>query len=103
MSRERSRSIERIQKSGTPQVEVLSKLACVAGGMACAKIKFWRRGGIVGAREIKFWPRSRQKRAEPPEASGETARNRYFKTLFRVRLQYRQLRRLYQNRSYLTI
>ena len=38
MSGERSRSIERIQKSGIPQVEVLSKLACVAGGMACAKI-----------------------------------------------------------------
>ena len=46
LSGERSRSIERIQKSGTPQVEVgvLSKLACIAGGMACAKIKFWRRG-----------------------------------------------------------
>ena len=70
MSGERSRSIERIQKSGTPQVEVLSKLACVAGGMACAKIKFWRRGGIVGAREIKFWPRSRQKRAAKPREIG---------------------------------
>ena len=59
-------------------------------GSILACLRSWR----YGAREIKVLA------AEPPEASGEAARLRHSvvgsasKTLFRVRLQYRQLRRL---------
>ena len=48
---------------------ILTRFSGLRGSLRswrCGEINFWRRDGIVGAREIKFWP---------PEASGETARN----------------------------
>ena len=48
---------------------ILTRFSGLRGSLRswrCGEINFWRRDGIVGAREIKFWP---------PEASGEAARN----------------------------
>ena len=63
-----------------------------------ASLRSWR----YGEREIKFWRRSRQKRAaKPREGISESLssfssrlRRLLVITFFRVRLQYRQLRRL---------
>ena len=66
-------------------------------------------GGIVSAREIKFWRRSRQASGEAARrmGSGTLTLTLVFlaaslasggKILFRARLQYRQLRRLPQAR-----
>ena len=76
-----------------PYTSIPSKgLACVAGG-------------IVSAREIKFWTSERRSREENGERDSEIFQSpsphsprgfaaRLSKTLFRGRLQYRQLRRL---------
>ena len=58
---------------------LLSLLSSAKERIACVA------GVILGAREIKFWRRSRLRRSLVGSAA---------KTLFRVRLQYGQLRKL---------
>ena len=77
---------------GAPLYRTLNSSCALSPWAAVACVA----GGIVSARAIKFWTSERRSREENGESDSEESEARLSKTLFRGRLQYRQLRRLGQ-------